>query len=170
VPDLESLRYPIGKYTAPEVITPAQRGLWLEDLRRLPGLLRAAAGAADLTREYRPGGWTGRQVVHHVADSHMNSFIRFKLALTEDTPTIKPYDEALWAELADQRLTPEATSLSLVDGIHERWLHVLEAMTEADWQRKFRHPEIGEVDLSYALGLYSWHGRHHLGHLGLIKK
>jgi DinB superfamily len=163
-------RYPIGPFVAPAVITLADRSAWLHQIRVLPVEFRAAAEAADLDRHYREGGWTGRQLVHHVPDSHMNSYIRFKLALTEPTPTIKPYDEARWAELADTARADVHVSLALLENLHIRWVHLLEAMNEAEWQRKFRHPEIGEIDLSYALGLYAWHGRHHVAHLGLIRK
>jgi hypothetical protein len=164
--EMEVLRYPVGRYESLVVVSAAERAVWIQELRQLPAQVRAAAAAANLEQAYRPGGWTARQVVHHVADSHMNSFIRFKLALTEEVPMIKPYDEARWADLADMAL-PVEVSLALIDGIHTRWLAVLEAMSEADFSRKFRHPEIGEIDLNYALGLYAWHGRHHLGHLKL---
>jgi DinB superfamily len=163
-------RYPIGPYTAPAVITPGQRALWMHELRELPAEFRRAVKDADLELCYREGGWTGRQLVHHVPESHMNSYIRFKLALTEDTPTIKPYNEARWGELGDIQTAPIEASLALLDNLHIRWLCLLESMTEADWQRTFRHPEIGEIDLAYTLGLYAWHGRHHLAQLGLIRK
>src|SRR6185369_1907789 len=146
-------RYPIGPYAPPAVITPSHRAIWLHELREFPKEFRAAAKHAQLDKRYREGGWTGRQLIHHVADSHMNSYIRFKLALTEDTPMIKPYNEAHWAELADSKTTPVEISLALLDNLHVRWLHLLESMTETDWHLRFRHPEIGEIDLEYALGL-----------------
>jgi hypothetical protein len=165
----DTLRYPVGRYDAPQTITADQRAAWLADLREFPALFRQAAAEADLDRPYREGGWTGHEVVHHVADSHMNSYVRFKLALTEDVPLIKPYEESLWAALPDTRDTPVETSLVLIEMLHQRWCNLLAAITDAQWQRKFRHPEIGEIDLSYTLGLYSWHCRHHLGHLRLIR-
>lgn len=163
-------RYPIGPYAPPAVITASHRAIWIHEIRSLPAEFRAAAKAAQLDRQYREGGWTGRQLVHHVADSHMNAYIRFKLALTEDGPLIKPYNEARWAELADTAKTDVEVSLALLDNLHIRWVNLLESITEPEWQRTFRHPEIGEIDLSYALGLYAWHGLHHLAHLGLIRK
>ena len=166
----EALRYPIGIYEPPATIDGAQRSVWLDDVREFPQLFRSAASDVDLSVPYRPGGWTGLQVVHHVADSHLNSYVRFKLALTEDVPTIKPYDEALWAKLGDTASTPAEVSLVFLEMLHHRWVNLLESMSDADWSRKFRHPEIGEIDLSYTLGLYSWHGRHHLGHLSLLRR
>lgn len=166
----ELSQYPVGRYQAPAEISAAQRKDWIEELRAFPRVFRAAAEAADLAGPYRADGWTGRQVVHHVADSHMNSYVRFKLALTEDVPLIKPYDEARWAELADTAVTPVETSLRMIELLHERWLNVLDSMSEEQWHRRFRHPEIGEISLGYALGLYAWHGRHHAAHLGLIRR
>jgi len=163
-------RYPIGPYSPPAVITASHRAIWLHEIREFPGEFRATAKAANLDLCYRAGGWTGRQLVHHVADSHMNAYIRFKLALTEDAPLIKPYNETLWAELADTKATAVEVSLALLENLHIRWVHLLEAMTDADWKRTFRHPEIGEIDLSYTVGLYAWHGLHHLAQLGLIRK
>jgi hypothetical protein len=114
---------------------------------------------------YRPDGWTVRQVVHHVPDSHLNAYTRFKLGLTEDTPTIKPYDEAKWAQLEDSRSTPIATSLALLDAVHDRWLRVLRAMSSSDFARTLNHPENGVMNLDQMLALYEWHGRHHVAHV-----
>jgi hypothetical protein len=123
--------------------------------------------ASGLDTPYRPGGWTARLVVHHLADSHLNSFVRFRLALTEDRPTIKPYDEAAWARLGDMTMDV-APSLAILDGLHARWVTMLRRLDESDFSRAFLHPEMGEVRLDHALALYSWHSRHHLGHLNLI--
>lgn len=168
------LRYPIGKFEQEGPITAEQRAAWIEDIRELPAQLSAAvAGLSEerLDTPYREGGWTVRQVVHHVADSHMNSLIRFKLALTEDRPTIKPYEEALWAELADSRACPIAPSLALIEGLHQRWTALLEAMDEAAFARAFYHPANGTTSaLDRTLGLYAWHGRHHTAHIVSLKE
>ena len=166
------LRYPIGKYQRPEVITPEDRRGWIEDVARAPGELRAVVARltpAQLDLSYRPEGWTARQVIHHIPDSHTNAYIRFKLALTESTPTIKPYREELWAELADSRVRPIDVSLRLLEAVHERWLVVLRNMSDADFRRGFLHPEHGRVlPLEEVLALYSWHGRHHTAHVRLV--
>lgn len=164
----EDLRYPVGKYTPPAEISAAQREEWVGQIEALPARLRAAIqglGDAQLDTPYRPGGWTVRQVVHHVPDSHMNAFIRMKLALTEDTPQIKTYEEAEWARLADATRTPIETSLRLVTALHERWVILLRSLTDGQWSRAFRHPEWGEIRLDQTLGLYAWHSRHHVGHI-----
>lgn len=124
-------------------------------------------GDNQLNTPYREGGWTIRQVVHHLADSHINSYVRFRLALTEDTPTIRPYEESLWAELPDAKSLPLKPSLDLLDGLHNRWTMLLRHMTEQDFQRRLLHPELGELSLAWMLGLYAWHGRHHLAHINL---
>jgi uncharacterized damage-inducible protein DinB len=124
----------------------------------------------QLNTPYRPGGWTVRQVVHHLPDSHMNSYVRFKLALTEDAPTIKPYDEALWANLADSSTTPLETSLALLDALHVRWVRLLKSMTDADFMREFRHPESGLIRLDQNLALYAWHGKHHVAHITSVPR
>jgi len=133
------------------------------------------AAVAGLTPErfdtpYRPGGWTVRQVVHHVPDSHMNAYVRFKLALTENEPTIKPYEEAAWAELADSASTPADVSLTLLETLHDRWVRLLRSMTEADFARKFRHPQLGVVPLDKNLALYAWHGKHHVAHITSLRQ
>ncbi len=160
-------RYPIGKFKAPKANTPEVRAAHIETLRQLPERLRAAVvGLSDtqLDTPYRDEGWTVRQVVHHVADSHANSYVRFKLALTENWPTIKPYDEAAWARLPDSSQAIEA-SLILIAGLHERLVALLESMSEDDFRRGFNHPERGRMTLAENLALYEWHSRHHTAHI-----
>lgn len=170
--DCPSARYPIGRFNWPEIVTPADRAKYIETIATLPSRLRtAAAGLTDeqLETPYREGGWTLRQVIHHVPDSHMNSYIRFRLALTETEPLIKPYDEAAWANLPDVANTPVETSLCLLACLHERWVNLLRGLSESDWKRTFRHPEIGLLTLENTLALYAWHGDHHLGHLTVAR-
>jgi uncharacterized damage-inducible protein DinB len=165
--DLEVLRYPIGRFTLAASNLPGVRATQIETLRLLPERLRAAVNGlndAQLDTPYREGGWTVRQVVHHVADSHANAYIRFKLALTEDWPVIKPYREAAWAKLADSRL-PIEVSLALTAALHERWVALLESLTEEDFQRGYTHPEMGRVSLATALAMYEWHSLHHTAHI-----
>jgi len=164
-------RYPVGKFKLPEVIGNDLRASSCAEIGDFPRKLRLAASALtekQLETAYREGGWTARQVIHHLADSHMNSYVRFRLALTEDSPTIKPYDEARWAELNDARTAPVETSLVLIDALHDRWSRLLQSMTPADFARTFRHPELGERTLDATVQLYAWHGRHHLGHLAIV--
>jgi uncharacterized damage-inducible protein DinB len=161
---MDDLRYPMGKFAIHGEITAERRQEWIAQISAAPELLRAALHGlsdAQLDTPYRPDGWTLRQVAHHVPESHMNSYIRFKLALTEDTPTIKPYFEDRWAELADARTAPVELSLSLLAALHARWVLVLRALGEAEWKRTFRHPELGTMTLEQTLALYAWHGRHH---------
>jgi len=172
-PDLDSLRYPIGRPQLPSTpLTPAERAPYLQQLAELPAQLTAAArvvGGERLQLPYRPGGWTGRQVIHHVADSHLNAYVRFRLALTEDNPTIRPYDEAAWAALPDVAATPITVSLALLESLHSRWLTLLHHLDEAQWQRTFYHPgSQNTATLEQTLVLYAWHGRHHLAHLNLL--
>ncbi len=162
---MESLQYPTGKF-APKgaPLTPDERRELQARIRTLPGEVRAAVkGLTDpqLDTPYREGGWSPRQVAHHLADSHLNAFVRFKLALTEDVPTIKPYDQERWSALADVRGVPVDASLAILDGLHERWSRLLGSLTEVDFARSLRHPEIGEIDLDFLLQMYGWHGRHH---------
>lgn len=162
------LRYPLGKYQPVGTLSDEERQKLLGQIAEAPGRLRAAV--AGLSREqlntpYRDGGWTVQQVVHHLADSHMNAYTRFKLALTEDEPTVKPYNETRWAELSDSKTTPVETSLGLIDGLHERWVNLLRTMSPADFSRRMKHPERGSVTLDDTLGLYAWHGRHHVAHI-----
>ena len=166
--DMEDLRYPVGRHQRPQSLTAEQRRAAIETVASTPLHLRAAVSGLDdrqLDTAYRPDGWTVRQVVHHVPDSHLNAYIRFKLALTEDTPTIKPYDEAKWARLEDSKSTPIATSLALLDAVHDRWVRILRVMSASDFARTLDHPEIGVMNLDQALALYEWHGRHHVAHV-----
>ncbi len=166
--DTPDLRYPIGKFKFPESISPADRTNCVQQISDAPALLKAAVtGLRDeqLNTAYRPHGWTVRQVVHHVPDSHLNSYIRYRWALTEDEPTIKAYDEARWAELYDARTAPVELSLALLESVHRRWVALLGALTEQDWKRSFRHPELGLLTLEKNAALYAWHGRHHAAHI-----
>jgi hypothetical protein len=165
---MTDLRFPIGKFEWPASVSAPERAALIEKVAAAPAHLRAAASglAADqLDTPYREGGWTVRQVVHHVPDSHMNSYIRFKLALTEDEPAIKPYDEAAWARLSDSVRTPIETSLCMMVCLHARWVELMRGMGESDWSRRFRHPELGPVRLDQNLALYAWHGAHHVEHI-----
>lgn len=167
------LRYPIGKWERVENPTDAQRSAWIDAIAATPANLRVAIAGltpAQLDTPYRPGGWTVRQVVHHVPDSHLNAYVRFKLALTEDVPTIKPYDEARWAELADVKATPVETSLALLENLHNRWVVLLRSLAPADWARQFKHPELGAVSLDGNLQIYAWHGRHHVAHITALRE
>jgi hypothetical protein len=170
--DLDSLRYPIGRFSPPASSLPSIRAAQIQTLRLLPERLRAAvAGLNDtqLDTPYREGGWTVRQVVHHIADSHAVSFIRTKLALTEDWPTINPYNEAAWADLADSRLLPIDVSLALVEGLHARWAALLESLSDEDFQKGYNHPEQGQRTLVTALAMYDWHSRHHTAHITSLR-
>ena len=169
--DQEDLRYPIGRFRPPAEITPALRAAQIETLRLLPERLRSAVGGlsdAQLDTPYRDGGWPVRQVVHHFADSHANSYIRFKLALTEDWPTIKPYDAAAWARLPDSS-QPIEPSLVFITGLHQRLVALLESMPEEDFDRGFNHPERGRMTLAANLALYEWHSRHHTAHIASLR-
>ena len=165
----DKAHYPIGQFRYEGPGTAHQRTGWIDDIAQLPA--RLAAVAVNLTEKqletrYRDGGWTARQVVHHVPDSHMNGYIRFKLALTEEQPVIRPYDEKQWAELSDSRTAPVRGSLELLAAIHARWVELLRGMTEDDFQRTVIHPEHAKrLTLDWLLAQYSWHGRHHLGHI-----
>ena len=166
-------RYPVGKFPSPKFITAGDRTAWINEIGAAPAQLRAAlAGltAEQLDTPYREGGWTLRQVAHHVPDSHMNAFIRIKLALTETEPVIKPYDEAAWALLGDVAATPVETSLMLLEVLHARWVVLLRGMSETDWQRCYVHPDMGKIALERALAIYAWHGRHHVAHVTELRK
>ena len=172
--NLDHLRYPVGKYHKPEIISAEQQGEWIGQIAAFPRALRDVVGPLtpnQLDTPYRPGGWTVRQLVHHIADSHANAYIRFKLAITELNPTIKPYEEALWAELADSK-EPVEYSLQILEALHHRWVVVLKAMTEADFKKTYHHPEYKtDSALEGVLGMYAWHGAHHLAHITeLIKR
>jgi len=162
------LRYPIGPFAWTGPNTEQQRRDLIARIETAPARLRAAV--AGLTPEqletpFRPDGWTVRQVVHHVPDSHINSYMRFRLALTEDTPAVKGYDEALWAELHDARTAPLEWSLVLLEMLHQRWVLLLRSLNPADFGRSFTHPELGPVSLDRNLALYAWHGDHHIAHI-----
>ena len=165
-------RFPIGKAELHSSLSAQQRKELLEQIAYLPAEIRAAVrGLKDdqLDTPYRDGGWTVRQVVHHVADSHMNAYIRFKLALTEDRPDVKAYDEAEWAKLKDSQM-PIDVSLSLIDVLHRRWSALLHAMKDSDFARTYVHPQRGEVSLDDNVCLYAWHGRHHTAHITELRK
>jgi uncharacterized damage-inducible protein DinB len=169
VPDL---RYPIGPFQRPDSLDAKGREAAITAITQLPAeFRRAVSGLNDsqLDTPYRPGGWTVRQVAHHVPDSHMNAYVRFKLALTEDNPTIKPYEESLWARLADSSL-PIETSLRLLENLHDRWVVLLKSITLEQWERPFVHPETGSQRLFQLLALYSWHGAHHTGHVTSLRE
>lgn len=165
---MNDLRFPIGEFDRNYEVSPEARGLRIQTIKDLPANVAAAvAGLADeqLDTPYRPDGWTVRQTVHHLADSHSNSLTRFKLALTEDTPpTIRPYYEDRWAELADSKL-PIDVSMKMLEAIHTRWAALLDSMTDADFARSFVHPETGIWPLEGALALYAWHSKHHTAHI-----
>ena len=168
---MEDLKYPVGKYRLPPTITPTDRHSWIEEISATPRQMReAVAGLSDsqLDTPYRPEGWTVRQVVHHVPDSHMNCWIRMKWCLTEDQPAIKTYDEAAWAELPDSK-APIEMSLGLLDALHARWMALLAPLTEAQFRRNFVHPELGPRTLDQTLSLYAWHGRHHVAHITRLR-
>lgn len=170
---MEDLRYPVGKFHFEGPVTAEQHKTFLDEIAQTPEKLRTAIQGlsdAQLDTPYRPDGWTMRQVVHHVPDSHLNSYVRFKLALTEDNPTIKPYAEDRWAELADTKATPINVSLTLLDSLHDRWLRLLRSLTAEQWKRTFRHPEMGPLTLEKTLALYAWHGRHHVAHITELRK
>jgi uncharacterized damage-inducible protein DinB len=169
---MDDLRFPVGRFARPERLTPEQRRAAIDSIANAPARMRTAVHGLDdaqLDTPYRPDGWTVRQVVHHVPDSHMNAYTRLKLGLTEDTPTIKPYDEAAWATLDDVRATPIETSLSLLESLHDRWVRVLQAMSPADFERTINHPENGTMTLDQLLALYEWHGRHHVAHINNLR-
>jgi len=173
LPD-EQLRYPIGRFQAPSFFTTDDLQQFINEIKTLPGRLRSAViqlNEPQLSTHYRPGGWTLKQVVHHLADSHMNALMRVKLTLTEENPTIKPYDEAGWALQADYRL-PIECSLKTLEGIHLHMVALFESLTEAEWQRTYVHPERpGTSNLHKTVAMYAWHGNHHLAHItGTMKQ
>jgi hypothetical protein len=169
--DLETLRYPIGRFTRnTSPLDRAARNAHLDTIAQLPGTLGSLlAGKADrqLDTPYRPGGWTVRQVVHHVPDSHMNAYIRMKFAVTEDAPAIKAYEESRWAELPEAKGGPVDMSVALLDALHRRWLAFLRALPPAEFNKVYVHPELGRVSLDEAIALYAWHSRHHTAHVRL---
>ncbi len=170
MPDtIDKLRFPVGKYEAPESITEAQIKAWIKIIGAFPAQIKeriAGLSQVELTWKYRTDGWNIRQLIHHCADSHMNSMIRFKLALTERQPAIKPYLENYWAEMIDSTLAPVEWSISILDGLHKRWVFLLESLNEEELERIFVHPEYGHAfRLDGTIGLYAWHCEHHLAHL-----
>lgn len=169
---MEDLRFPVGRFVAEE-FSPAGCEQWVAALAVLPSRLEeAATGLSDaqLDTPYRPGGWTVRQVIHHVADSHLNAAVRWRLALTEESPVIKTYDQGRWAELADARTAPAEMSLRLVRAIHERWVLLLQTLQPEDYERTIQHPEWGKITLGFILQLYAWHGRHHVAHIEGLRR
>ncbi len=170
---MSDLQYPIGKFEWTGESSEEKRRGCIAAIEEAPAKFRAAVKgltAKQLDTPYRPGGWTVRQLVHHLPDSHMNAYVRFKLALTEDKPTIKPYEQELWANLADTKTTPIETSLALLESLHERWAALLRSLTAADFARTFLHAEMGEVSLDKTLGLYAWHGAHHTAHITSLRQ
>jgi hypothetical protein len=170
---MEINQYPIGKLILEKDATPARQTAWIRDIAEMPGKLRAAVkglSAAQLDTPYREGGWTVRQVVHHLADSHLNAFVRFKLALSESNPTIKPYQQAAWAEMPDVKGVDIAHSLAILEGLHARWAILLSTLKAEDYQRTFNHPENGLNTLDRALQTYAWHSLHHVAHITTLRK
>jgi len=170
---MSDLRYPIGKFEYAGSPTEQQRQAFIKEIEQAPAALRDAVkglSPQQIEAPYREGGWTVRQVVHHVPESHMNAYVRFKLALTEDEPTIKPYMEDRWARLPDCQSTPIEVSLTLLDSLHDRFVRMLRLMKPEEWKRAFRHPELGVVPLEKNLALYAWHGKHHVAHITELRE
>ena len=170
---MTDLQYPVGRVAYDDQVTPGKRTAWIRQIAEAPAALRAAVRGlteAQLDTPYRPDGWTVRQVVHHVPDSHMNAYIRFKWTLSEDNPTIKAYDQSAWARLADTQLTPVAISLDLLEAVHKRLVVLMESLKEEEWTRPLVHPENGPMTLDKLLQLYAWHGRHHVAHITELRK
>jgi len=171
---MEDLRYPIGKFDMDKgPNTGDERKRLIDTIAEVPERLRQALAGLNgkqLDTPYRAGGWNPRQLTHHLADSHMNAYVRYKLALTEDNPSIKPYNETAWAELADSRITPIDVSLALVDHLHARWVVLLRSLKPQDWERKLTHPEMGVMSLDTMLSMYAWHGAHHVAHITELRK
>jgi len=170
---MNDARFPVGKFHYDGPPTEEQKKKFLDEIALTPVNLRSAVKGLteqQLDTPYRQGGWTVRQVVHHVPDSHLNSYIRFKLALTEDEPVIKTYEEARWAELPDTKATPIEVSLTLLESLHDRWMRLLRSLGPEDWKKTFRHPALGPMTLEKTLALYAWHGRHHVAHITELRK
>jgi len=167
------LRYPVGPFEFAGTLSNEQRQTLIDQIAATPEKMRAAVeGLSDeqLNTPYRPEGWTVRQVVHHVPESHMNSYVRFKLAVTEEEPTVKTYFEDRWAQLDDAKQAPVVLSLNLLEALHERWVWFLRSLKDADFQRTFRHPELGTVSVDKNIALYAWHGRHHVAHITSLRE
>jgi hypothetical protein len=170
---MTDLRFPIGKFTREDNVTPEILRAFIDDIEATPsGLRKAVEGLSreQLDTPYRPEGWTVRQVVHHMPDSHLNSYMRFRLALTEDEPLIRTYHEDKWAELADAKTGPVDLSLDLLESLHQRWVILLNSMGPVEFQRKLRHPNLGLISLDTMLGIYGWHGRHHTAHITTLRE
>jgi hypothetical protein len=170
---MTDLRFPIGKFQMPATVGDEMRQGWIGDIVQAPALLRAAVKGLteeQLDTPYRSGGWTVRQVIHHLPDSHMNAYVRFKLSLTEDEPSIKTYKEDKWAELPDARTAAPEISLALLETLHRRWGLVLRSLSPSDYDRAFMHPELGLVKLEKSLAIYAWHGRHHVAHITSLRE
>ena len=166
-------QYPVGKFERPGELDDARRRHLIEGIAAAPAHLRSAVAgltAAQLATPYRPGGWTVQQVTHHLADSHLNAYVRTRLALTEQEPTAKGYDEKRWAELEDARTAPVELSMDLLDRLHQRWVWLLRSLSTADYRRAFRHTELGLMDLNTQVALYEWHGRHHVAHITSLRQ
>lgn len=166
------LRFPIGRFHPPDPIDAASIAQWVGEIAAAPAQLRDAVRGLDdsqLDTPYRPDGWTVRQVVHHLPDSHVNSYVRFRLALTEEQPTVRPYNEAKWAELPDARSGPVEDSLRLLEAVHTRWVALLRGLSTGDLERTFHHPANGIMRLDRNVGLYAWHGRHHIAHITALR-
>lgn len=170
----ENLRYPVGSFRFDGDADPRTRARRIDEIAATPSHLRQAVeglAAAQLDTPYRPGGWTVRQVVHHLPDSHLNAYVRIRLALTEEEPTIRPYEEARWAELPDARSGPIEPSLALLESLHERWLLLLRELGPSDFERRFRHPEHNRMfGLDEVIAMYAWHGRHHVAHITSLRR
>jgi uncharacterized damage-inducible protein DinB len=170
---MSDLCYPVGRFSPKPELSDADRIQLIQQIADTPASLRKATkglSEEQLDTPYRPGGWTVRQVVHHVPDSHLNCYIRFKLAVTEDQPTIKPYKENLWAELVDAKSSPIEPSLTLLESVHHRWILFLRSLSAADFARTVNHPENGIMNLDRLLQLYAWHGRHHVAHITALRE
>jgi len=171
---MEDLRYPIGQFRYEGEPDQHRREQWIEEIAATPANLRAVVNGLaphQLDTPYRDKGWTVRQVVHHLPDSHLNAYTRIKLALTEEVPVIKPYEEARWAELPDGRTAPIELSLNLLESLHHRWVLLLRQLTPADFRRRFVHPQHGRpIELQETLALYAWHGRHHVAHIASLRR
>jgi len=170
---MEDLRYPLGQFKPESTLTDKKRVECIQQIEAVPAALREAVkglSMEQLDTPYRPGGWTVRQVAHHIPDSHMNAYIRFRLALTEEQPTIKPYDQPLWAALPDAKAADVEMSLTLLEGLHKRWVSLLRAMKPEDFKRTYNHPESGINTLENILQMYAWHGRHHVAHITSLRK
>lgn len=172
-PAAADLRFPIGKAELQDKLSPAQRRELIEQIAQTPAKLQEALAGLDAQQievPYREGGWTVRQVAHHLPESHMNAYIRFKLALTEDNPAIKPYDENAWAALPENSITTPETSVVLLEALHTRWVNLLRTMADTDFTRTLQHPERGRLSLDQMLCMYSWHGRHHVAHITSLRQ